>query len=283
MNIGIIGLGSIGASLAGDWRQAGHVVVGVSRRQSTCDLAIERGFIDRGSTDLEILTGLDVLVICTPIADILPTLARSIAVIDPETIVTDVGSVKEAIVAPATKIRSNFIGGHPMAGKATSGIEAAELGMFAGKPYVLTPLESTPQRAIDLLTQLAIDLNARLDLAAPTEHDRAVAWISHLPVMVSASLIDACTQEQDRSVLGLAQKLASSGFKDTSRVGGGNPELGMMMARYNQAAILDAIAIYRQQLDRLEQAISTNQWAEVTAILEHTQNARPDFVKVPIP
>jgi arogenate dehydrogenase (NADP+) len=104
-----------------------------------------------------------------------------------------------------------------------------------------------------------------------------VAWISHLPVMVSASLIGACLAEADSEIKNLGQNLASSGFRDTSRVGGGNPELGRLMAEYNRDALLTALAGYRQNLDRLTTMIENAQWDDLEAYLRTTQAVRSDY------
>jgi arogenate dehydrogenase (NADP+) len=96
--------------------------------------------------------------------------------------------------------------------------------------------------------------------------------------MVSSSLIAACLSETDPDVLELAQKLASSGFRDTSRVGGGNPELGVMMARYNRQALLRSLQQYRHNLDELTNLIEQEDWAVLEQKLKSTGKARPDFV-----
>jgi arogenate dehydrogenase (NADP+) len=165
-----------------------------------------------------------------------------------------------------------------MAGKAESGIEAAELGMFQGQPYVITPIEETVKSSIDQLASLVTALGARLYFATPEEHDQAVAWISHLPVMISGSLISACVANNDALGLQLAKNLASSGFKDTSRVGGGNPELGLMMAKYNRAEVLRALQGYQQDLAETVQAIELEDWEGLQLKLEQNQATRPDFL-----
>jgi arogenate dehydrogenase (NADP+) len=164
-----------------------------------------------------------------------------------------------------------------MAGKAESGLEVAQAGLFINRAYVLTPIESTPAEAVTMVAALAESLRCRVYFCDPEAHDRAVAWISHLPVMVSASLIAACLQESDPTVLELAQKFASSGFRDTSRVGGGNPELGVMMARYNREALLPALYAYRQQLDSVIQQIEQNDWTALEQQLLKTQSGRASF------
>jgi arogenate dehydrogenase (NADP+) len=278
MKIGIVGLGLIGASLAGDLRQLGHLVIGTSRQTATCELATQRGLVDKAGTELAILTEMEAIVICTPIANILPTVAQLADLIKPGTLVTDAGSVKGSIVAAATELWPQFVGGHPMAGKAENGIEAAELGMFQDQPYVITPIAGTDQLAIEQLASLVTALGARLYYASPAEHDRAVAWISHLPAMVSGSLISACVANSDAQGLRLAQDLASSGFKDTSRVGGGNPELGLMMAQYNRLEVLRALRGYQQDLAETMQAIEQEDWKGLRSKLEQNQAARPDFL-----
>lgn len=278
MKIGIVGLGLIGASLAGDLRQLGHQVVGTSRQAATCELAIARGLVDKAGTELDILATMEAIIICTPIAHIVPTVRQLAGLIKPETLVTDAGSVKGAIVAAATQIWPHFVGGHPMAGKAESGIEAAELGMFRKQPYVITPIQTTVESAIEQLASLVNALGARLYYATPEEHDQAVAWISHLPVMISGSLISACVANNDALGLQLAQDLASSGFKDTSRVGGGNPELGLMMAKYNQTEVLRALTGYQQDLAETVRAIESEDWEWLWSKLEQNQATRPGFL-----
>ncbi len=112
-------------------------------------------------------------------------------------------------------------------------------------------------------------------------HDRAVAWISHLPVLVSASLLAAVTSEADLEVLALAKQLASSGFRDTSRVGGGNPELGLMMAKYNRSQLLGTLQAYRRQVDRAISWLETEDWNALEQHLQQTHQARPEFLSPP--
>jgi len=278
MNIGIVGLGLIGGSLGLDLRAFGHQVLGVSRHSETCQRAIERGVVDEASINMTLLAAADVVFICTPLAAIAPTVQQLIPHLSPDSIITDVGSVKTAVVEEVAPLWHNFVGGHPMAGTADSGIEAAVSGLFTGNPYVLTPVETTPPTAVKIVEEIVRSLTSRVYFCRPEDHDRAVAWISHLPVMVSASLIDACISEADPAVLELAQQLASSGFRDTSRVGGGNPELGVMMARYNQESLLRSLMSYRHSLDQLIAQIKHEDWQSLEERLKQTQLERPKFL-----
>ncbi len=278
MNIGIVGLGLIGGSLGLDLRALGHQVLGVSRQELTCQLAIERGVVDDASTNLTLLAAADVIFICTPIAAIAPTVQQLIPHLSRDTLITDVGSVKTAVVEAVAPLWHNFVAGHPMAGTAYSGIDAAQSQLFAGKPYVLTPIETTPPAAVKIVEEIVRSLTSKVYFCRPEDHDRAVAWISHLPVMVSASLIEACMSEADPSVLELAQQLASSGFRDTSRVGSGNPELGVMMARYNREALLRSLTAYRHNLDQLIELLEHEDWQVLETRLHQTQSQRPQFL-----
>jgi len=278
MNIGIIGLGLIGGSLGLDLRAQGYKVIGVSRRESTCQQAIALGVVDQASVDLAILAATEVVFICTPLAAILPTVKQLIPHLSPNTVLTDVGSVKAPVVDAIAPLWSNFVGGHPMAGKTDSGIEAAQLNLFALKPYVLTPIATTPAAAVEMVEKIARSLQATIYHCRPEEHDRAVSWISHLPVMVSAALIAACMSEPNPDVLVLAQQLASSGFRDTSRVGGGNPELGMMMARYNRQELLRSLQHYRHHLEVLINRVEQEDWTALEQQLASNHLARPHFI-----
>jgi arogenate dehydrogenase (NADP+) len=278
VKIGIVGIGLIGASLGWDFRQLGHKVIGVSRQQVTCDIAVRTGICDRASCDLASLQETEVIFICTPIAAIVPTIELLVPLLDRQTIITDAGSVKAAIVDRATELWPNFVGGHPMAGNSESGIAAFEKGLFAARPYVLTPMPKTAPAALNIVEELARSLEAIVYHATPEQHDLAVAWISHLPVMVSASSIAACLAESDPTILDFAKKFASTGFRDTSRVGAGNPEMGMMMARYNRDALLRALSGYRDRLDSIIDSIEQSKWTEIQDLLTTNQAARPEFL-----
>ena len=222
----------------------------------------------------------DVVVICTPIAAILPTIKAIAPKLGSDLIFTDVGSVKTVIVEPASKIcqqlHQRFVGSHPMAGTAFQGILAAERNLFQNRPCVVTP--STDSAAIATVRSLWESVGMNVYECSPEDHDLAVAMISHAPVMISASLIAACQQEGDDRVLKLAQSLASSGFRDTSRVGGGNPELGRLMAEYNQSALLRSLTTYQQSLQSLINLIENQQWQEIESFLANTQQDRHFYV-----
>ncbi len=278
MTVGIVGLGLIGGSLGLDLRRRGYRVLGVSRKVLTCDRAVARGAADEASLELASLAPADVIILCTPLNVLGQTVELLRCHLKPETVLTDVGSVKGPIVEEIEPLWPNFVGGHPMAGNTEQGIDAALQDLFQDRPYVLTPTERTPSAAVERVRELAIALGSVPYVCAPDEHDRAVAWISHLPVMVSTSLFQACRREETPAVRQLAQQLASSGFRDTSRVGGGNPELGLLMARYNREALLASLTSYRQSLEQVMAMIEGEDWTGVEATLQQGADDRPLFL-----
>ncbi len=278
MDIAIVGLGLIGGCLGLDFKALGHRVHGVARRFETCQQALRRELVDTASTDIASLPPCDVVIVCTPIATIVPMVKKLAALVEPGTVITDVGSVKSAITAEATQAWPYFVGGHPMSGKSEAGLGAAEPGIFQQRPYVITPVESTKPSAVAVVEQLAKQIGSQLYHCSPADHDRAVAWISHLPVMVSSGLIQAALQEPDAEVLELSQQLASSGFRDTSRVGGGNPELGLMMAQYNRAEVLRSLKKYRDVIDTTIGHLEAEDWQAIAYQLKETCEGRSHFV-----
>ncbi|MCU0547305.1 MAG: prephenate/arogenate dehydrogenase [Oscillatoriaceae cyanobacterium Prado104] len=277
MKIGIVGLGLIGGSIGLDLRSRGFYVIGVSSREQTCQKAIARGVADEAGRDLSLLATADLIFACTPLGSIEPIVRELIPHLAPDAIVTDVGSVKTPIVRVLSALWPNFVGGHPMAGTAESGIEAAIPDLFVGRPYVVTPTPETPEAAVAEVEEIARLLGAEVYRCGPEEHDRAVAWISHLPLLVSANLLAACEKEGERNIADLASKLASSGFRDTSRVGGGNPELGVMVSKYNREELLRSLSIYRDSLDEFIRDIESENWQALEQKLKLTQEARSNY------
>ncbi len=279
MRIAIVGLGLIGGSLALKLTERGYPVWGISRNPATCEQALGRGAVQACGTELAQLAQFDpqVVLICTPLEQVLTTLVALVPHLSAQTVVSDVGSVKQPIVSPATQLWPWFVGGHPMAGKTQQGIQAAEASLFLGRPYVLTPIGQTQPQALNAMKELVVAVGAEAIFTDPARHDRAVAWISHLPVMISASLIAVVSQEADPVILELARTLASSGFRDTSRVGGGIPQLGLEMARHNRQALLATLRSYQARLGQMERLIDCENWDELSQVLQRTQQEWQQF------
>jgi arogenate dehydrogenase (NADP+) len=289
-----VGLGLIGGSLGLDLQAAGAVVKALVHREATAERARSRGLASEVSTDPAVLRDCGLVVLALPLDRLLDPGPELLSSLPAEAVLTDVGSVKVPVLARwEGLVGGRFVPGHPMAGTARSGVEAGEPGLFRGRPWVATPSEVTDPAALEAVRQLAEAVGARWLTSDAADHDRAVALISHLPVLVSAALLQAADRGSQEPVgngaapagagaggdlPALVRALASSGFADTTRVGGGNPELGTLMARSNREAVLAALAFYREAFTAIEGLVERGEWAALREGLEECQRLRPDFL-----
>ena len=165
--IAIVGLGLIGGSLGLDFSRLGHRVVGIARRSATAETALAMGAVQQGGTDLALVRSAGVVFLCTPLDQLAPTARALSPYLGQESVVTDVGSVKTAIVEELESLCPSFVGGHPMAGKAEAGLAVAQTGLFRHRPYVLTPTPLTPPWALDQVMDLVQQLGAQIYRCSP--------------------------------------------------------------------------------------------------------------------
>ncbi len=276
--VGIVGLGLIGGSIGLDLRAQGIKVQGLVHRSSTAERAMERGLVSAVSTDPACLACCDLVILALPIPALLKPNSELLEALPAEAVVTDVGSVKQPVLEVWKGRHPRFVASHPMAGPAQAGVEAGQRDLFQGRPWIATPDAETDAAALAVVEDLARRLGSRWFTAGAAQHDQAVALISHMPVLVSAALLRAAGDERDPEIRALAQALASSGFADTSRVGGGNPDLGVAMASSNREAVLKALAAYRWSLEQLEDAVIKTNWDQLHKELTRTQHLRPGFL-----
>ena len=273
--IGVVGLGLIGGSLGLDLRQRGHRVVGVAHRQSSVERALERGLVDEASSDLSCLNGCGLVLLALPLNQLVEPKEALLQALPPEALVLDTGSVKQPVLAAWQPQLPRFVGCHPMAGTAEAGVEAGVAGLFQGRPWVITPSGQESTADLEMARALGQDLGSTVFECDPAEHDRAVAFISHMPVLVSAALLQSAAAAEPQ---GLLQALASSGFADTTRIGGGNPELGSLMARCNREAVQQALAAYSKALHHLAEQVEGQDWTGLQQALASAQAVRPSFL-----
>ncbi len=277
--VGLVGLGLIGGSLGLDLRHRGVCVRALVHRQETAERARQRGLADVVSTDPAVLADCGLVLLALPLDRLLepdPVLVQALA---GTAVVSDVGSVKAPLAAVwEPLLGGRFVPGHPMAGTAAAGVEAGENNLFHGRPWVATPTARTDPGALAAVRELAEALGARWITCGAEQHDRAVALISHLPVLASVALLQAADRGAAGELAALTRALASSGFADTTRVGGGNPELGALMARHNRAALLAALGEYRRSLECLEALVERADWGQLEHRLRDAQALRPQFL-----
>lgn len=277
--IGIVGLGLIGGSLGLDLQARGCVVRALVHRQATAERARARGLATVVSTDLAVLADCALVVLALPLDRLLEPPPDLVAALPEQAVITDVGSVKQPVLACWRALHPRFVASHPMAGTARAGVEAGLAGLFVGRPWVATPEAETDPAALGAVQALAELVGAAWIRCGAVEHDRAVALISHLPVLASAALLTNADRAAAATGLSLlVRTLASSGFADTTRVGGGNPQLGTLMARSNREAVQAALGSYRQQIEHLEQLLQRGDWPALQQLLEQASVLRPEFV-----
>jgi arogenate dehydrogenase (NADP+) len=281
--VGVVGLGLIGGSIGLDLMALGVDVRALVHREATAERARQRGLASQVSIDPSVLTGCGLVLLALPLDRLLEPSPELLAALPREAVIADLASVKAPVLSVWEPLVPRFVASHPMAGTSGAGVEAGLPNLFRDRPWVATPSDHTDPAALEQVRALAGALGARwLECAAP-DHDRAVALISHLPVLVSAALLRAAERgaaaaAPHSALPALVRALASSGFADTTRVGGGNPELGTLMARSNSVAVAEALGHYRQALDSLEDLLERQDWEGLARELEGCRALRPEFL-----
>jgi len=280
-NIGIVGLGLIGGSLGLDLQKLGYTVYGITHREKSAKKARERKLAQIVSTDPSVLTDCSIIYIALPLNQLLNPSSVLINAIPKNAVVTDVGSVKVPILNTWKRLHPRFVASHPMTGTEKSGVNAGQRNLFKNKPWVVTPDKETDQKALEIIHEISLSLGCKWISTEAKIHDEAVSLISHLPVLISAALLNTLFADANPSLYSLAKSIASNGFADTSRVGGGNPELGVSMAKFNKENLLRNLLSYRHSLDLFEKYILEENWNEFEKILVSTQEGRQNFISKP--
>lgn len=282
MRIAIIGLGLIGGSLGlalkkSGWRDA--EIIGYARRQKVAAAALKSGAVDTVEMDLQkAVSEADMVIIATPILTIREIFIQIAPALRDKAIVTDTGSTKLQVIQWAKELlppNINFIGGHPMAGKETSGIEAAEAELFRGRVYCLMPGKETVQEALYTLKDMVTAIGAVPFVMSPEEHDNLVAGVSHLPLLVSVALVLATTQSP---VWHKMSKLAASGYRDTTRLASGSPEMHAHICLTNKEAIVSWVDALISELQRLRKMVSKGD-ANIESVLALAKEVRQEWLK----
>ena len=194
LNIGFAGFGLIAASLALSFKDIASdkvsQIYAYDINQSHIDTALERNMIDAGASDPQILSSCDIIFLATPVRAMASVMQRIAPFLKADTIITDVGSVKEYVIETVTPYipkTCHFIPGHPVAGKETSGPEKGINGLFKNRTYVLTPLSESHTHALDILKDLIETLGACPVVMDAKTHDQTLAFTSHMPHVIAFS------------------------------------------------------------------------------------------------
>ena len=242
MKVGIISLGLIGASILKSISNHGFEIVCVTRNPESIEKA--KKYRAEVSDDITTLKDCEVVFVCSPISKTLEMLDSLENVVSEDCVVLDVASVKEFIMQKKRPYK--FIGSHPMAGTEKSGFDAGFKELFEGAKWVLCPSENVTPEDIEKAKTVIKQTGATTLTADPKEHDLAVALISHAPMYVSQAIFQTIKDNK------LAQKLASSGFRDMTRLALSNTQMADDMLEYNCENISEAFDMLGQAMVYLQ-------------------------------
>lgn len=281
VRIAIIGLGLIGGSIGLALKQInepGWEIVGYVRRSEVAPVALKLGIVDRVEMNLECaVKEADLVIIATPVLTIREILSQIAHCLSPGCTVTDTASTKLEVMKWAEDLlppRVDFVGGHPMAGKETYGIQAAEAELFQRCIYCLTPADKTSLQAIDRVENIVRKLGATPFFVDAQEHDNLVAGISHLPMLLSAALVSATSRDASWNKL---STLAASGYRDLTRLASGNPEVNAHICLSNKQAIIHWIDEYTKELARYRQLVDV-EGKQLEEALTEANRARREWL-----
>lgn len=274
----IIGMGLIGGSLARALRVGGAVgeIIGVGRNCDALAKAVDWGVIDSYCQDSErAVAGADLVVIATPVGTMEEIFQRISGALNPVTTITDVGSVKAAIVTAAQAALGphfpRFVPGHPIAGTERSGVAASEPDLFRDRHVILTPVVETAVDAVALVREMWECSGARVTEMTATLHDRVLGATSHLPHILAYTLVDFLAGREDNELL---FKFAAGGFYDFTRIASSDPTMWRDICVSNKAVIAAALSAYRDTLDRALDALQRGDGEQLEALFANAKAAR---------
>lgn len=295
-HVAIVGCGLLGGSFALALRRAGF-----TGRITTCGgsrspkLAVERGVADaiEESFDRDEQCQADLIYLAAPIGAIIDFLKTKAHLAKPGALITDAGSTKTEICHVAREALPagvHFIGGHPMAGSENTGVEYARADLFDRATYALTPEATTDETQLGRLKEIVESIGARVVLTQPDEHDAAVALISHLPQLTATILSSLLGAEHDGEIARreLAQRLAATGWRDMTRLGGSAWSVWRDICLTNQPNISAALGVLISELQNLKEALDVRDFNQVkesfttanTSVAEHRAIHYASFEKI---
>jgi prephenate dehydrogenase len=243
--LAVVGVGLMGAAIAIHARRTGAArrVIGIGRSEERLTGAVKAGILDGFSTSPSGVRGTDIAVICTPVDRIVEDVRKIAAVLDGPKLMTDAGSVKAAICNPLAGER-RFVGSHPLAGSDRQGFEYGHEVKLDGRLCVVTPTEATPAETTDGIVRFWQTLGMIVSALEPDAHDLVLARTSHFP-HAAAYALAAALQHGD-------ERFAASGFRDTTRIAGSDPELWTAILMNNVDAVRATLAHHSQTLTELD-------------------------------
>jgi prephenate dehydrogenase len=279
--ITLVGVGLLGGSLGLALRQRGLVesVVGFVRRAASVQEALGLGVVDAATGNLlEAVAGAELVVLCTPIGQMRALVGAMLPGLTPEVIITDVGSVKGSVVNELEPILANvgahFIGSHPMAGSEKTGVAAARADLFVDAVCLVTPtLQSNPS-ALERVQQFWRSVGSRVLCLPPEAHDDLVSRTSHLPHIVAATLVNLVLNPGHPVEQPL---LCANGFRDTTRIASGSPEMWRDIALANRQNLSQALDSFIDDLKSIQRALKDGDSCAIAAFFEQAKQRRDQW------
>jgi len=268
----IVGVGLIGGSigLAAKARGFAKRVVGVGRDAGNLAKARALGAIHDGYTDLvDGVRDADLAIFCTPVDRIAEQIIEASTHCKPGTILTDAGSTKQIIVRDVeARLHANaqFVGAHPLAGSEKKGVEHAHADLFVDRCTVLTPTSATSDIALNTVRAFWNAVGARVKVLSPEQHDAALAMTSHLPHLLASALAGVLPDEW--------HGLTATGFRDTTRIAAGDPNVWTPILQHNRPALLDALTQLEDRLHAFRHAITNHDAAQIDLLLTQGKKVR---------
>jgi prephenate dehydrogenase len=274
----LAGVGLLGGSLGLALRQRGLAVKidGLVRRSRSIGECERLGVVDHATRNPQrAAEGADLIVLCTPLASMRAVLESMLPAVRPGTLITDVGSVKMPVVLEleplAATVGAHFVGSHPMAGTEQHGPAAARPDLFAGALCVLTPTVRTPPSELRRIQQLWEAVGASIIRLRPETHDDLVSRSSHLPHIVAAELAHYVLSPVHRKEQRL---LCATGFRDTTRVASGPPEVWRDIALANRENLVRVLGVFIEGLQEVRHAIEAGQESTLLDFFEQARSRR---------
>ena len=274
--IAVLGCGLIGTSIAAAAQRTGSKVRGFDPDPDVLRRSAEAAGLDPATSLAEAVRDADLVFVCAPVPQVAAVAVEALA-LAPDATVSDVASVKEAIVAAVTEAApadhlDRFVGGHPMAGSERSGPEAASAAMLDDASWVLAPTDTTDPARTEALESWIRRAGARPVRLTAEQHDRVVAVVSHLPQVVSSALMNLAAREESGQPETLL--LAAGGFRDLTRLAAGNPGLWAGILGSNRAELSRVMDAYIDELRSLREMISADDEAALEAAMASATQAR---------
>jgi cyclohexadieny/prephenate dehydrogenase len=270
--VAIVGVGLIGGSIAAALKARGYPgkVIGFGRNPARLEQARGAGLLDEFSVEIEpLIEQASLVVICTPVDRIVEDVRKFAAEAHPGTLITDAGSVKGEICSVLHDFAAGevvFVGSHPMAGSEKNGFEHAHADLFEGRVCIVTPDERNDDSATNRTANFWKFLGMRVERLSPKLHDSAVAYSSHLPHVVAAALASSLPEEY--------RKCTGSGFRDSTRIAAGDPELWNSILTQNAGEIVEALLRFSEVLSEYVDSLQSDPPAGLKYLLEQAKKNR---------